>query len=59
MKCVKINYTESIDNFFFEDDFMCEDEDIEYYEDITIPDSSSWDDIMDSKMVFIKNIYTN
>jgi len=59
MKCVKINYTESIDNFFFEDDFMCEDEDIEYYEDITIPDSSSWDDIMDSKMENKENISWN
>jgi len=50
MKCVKINFTDSIDNFFFEDDFMCDnDTEMEYYEDITIPDNS-WDDIKDSSM---------
>ncbi|OUM58500.1 hypothetical protein PIROE2DRAFT_64374 [Piromyces sp. E2] len=61
MKCVKINYAESIDNFFFEDDFMCEDEEEEeeYYEDITIPDSSSWEDIVDSKMENKENISWN
>jgi len=55
MKCVKVNFTETIDNFFFEDDFMCDDqEETEYYEDITIPDNAAWDDIMDLNMV-LKN----
>ncbi|ORX51138.1 hypothetical protein BCR36DRAFT_326225 [Piromyces finnis] len=60
MKCVKINYTESIDNFFFEDDFMCEDdEEVEYYEDITIPDDTTWDDMIDSKMENEENTIWN
>jgi hypothetical protein len=50
MKCVKINFTDSIDNFFFEDDFMCDDDsEMEYYEDITLPDNS-WDDVMDTSV---------
>jgi len=59
MKCVKINYTDSIDNFFFEDDFMCEDEEVEYYEDITISDNASWKDIEESKMENKENISSN
>jgi len=60
MKCVKINFTDSIDNFFFEDDFMCDDDDeeMEYYEDITISDNS-WDNIVDSSTDKKENVLWN
>jgi len=52
MKFLKINYTEPVNNFFFGNNYMYEDEDLEYFDDLTLPDQT-WNndeiDMMENK----------
>jgi hypothetical protein len=52
MNFIKVNYSEPVDNFFFGNNYKYEDEDLRYFEDLTLLDQT-WNndeiDMMDNK----------
>jgi len=52
MKFIKVNYSEPVDNFFFGNNYKYEDEDLRYFEDLTLLDQT-WNNDEIDMMVYI------